>query len=132
VCGFCTRTDIVREHLEDNLRICDVSAKGLYGFKTVWRKYFSVIVAPKLQATSQRVCFDNFKKRSCKYSKDLSHWIFPRKRDYIYFIHYLTCFKTWEMTGISAFWDPNFQGRPASWSHVRNQVQGIEFESYKW
>jgi hypothetical protein len=30
VCGFCTRTDIVREHLEDNLRICDVSAKGLY------------------------------------------------------------------------------------------------------
>jgi hypothetical protein len=30
VCGCCTRTDIVREHLEDNLRICDVSAKGLY------------------------------------------------------------------------------------------------------
>ena len=29
MCGFCTRTDIVREHLEDNLRICDVSAKGL-------------------------------------------------------------------------------------------------------
>ena len=25
-----TRTDIVREHLEDTLRICDVSAKGLY------------------------------------------------------------------------------------------------------
>jgi hypothetical protein len=25
----CTRTDIVREHLEDTLRICDVSAKGL-------------------------------------------------------------------------------------------------------
>ena len=31
VCGCCTRTDIVREHLEDTLRICDVSAKGLYG-----------------------------------------------------------------------------------------------------
>jgi hypothetical protein len=30
VCGFCIRTDIVREHLEENLRICDVSAKGLY------------------------------------------------------------------------------------------------------
>jgi hypothetical protein len=30
VCGCCTRTDIVREHLEDTLRICDVSAKGLY------------------------------------------------------------------------------------------------------
>ena len=30
MCGFCTRTDIVREHLEDNLRICDVSAMGLY------------------------------------------------------------------------------------------------------
>jgi hypothetical protein len=30
VCGRCTRTDIVREHLEDTLRICDVSAKGLY------------------------------------------------------------------------------------------------------
>jgi hypothetical protein len=29
VCGCCTRTDIVREHLEDTLRICDVSAKGL-------------------------------------------------------------------------------------------------------
>jgi hypothetical protein len=28
-CGCCTRTDIVREHLEDTLRICDVSAKGL-------------------------------------------------------------------------------------------------------
>ena len=30
LCGCCTRTDIVREHLEDTLRICDVSAKGLY------------------------------------------------------------------------------------------------------
>ena len=30
VCGCCTRTDIVREHLEDTLRICDVSAMGLY------------------------------------------------------------------------------------------------------
>jgi hypothetical protein len=29
VCGCCTRTDIVREHLEDTLWICDVSAKGL-------------------------------------------------------------------------------------------------------
>jgi hypothetical protein len=29
VCGCCTRTDIVREHLEDTLRICDVSAMGL-------------------------------------------------------------------------------------------------------
>ena len=29
VCGCCTRTDIVREHLEDTLRICEVSAKGL-------------------------------------------------------------------------------------------------------
>ena len=29
VCGCCTRTDIVREHLEDTLRIGDVSAKGL-------------------------------------------------------------------------------------------------------
>jgi hypothetical protein len=29
VCGCCTRTDIVREHLEDTLKICDVSAKGL-------------------------------------------------------------------------------------------------------
>ena len=29
VCGCCTRTDIVREHLEDTLGICDVSAKGL-------------------------------------------------------------------------------------------------------
>jgi hypothetical protein len=27
VCGCCTRTDIVREHLEDTLRICDVSAR---------------------------------------------------------------------------------------------------------
>ena len=31
VCGCCTRTDIVREHLEGTLRICDVSAMGLYG-----------------------------------------------------------------------------------------------------
>ena len=30
VCGCCTRTDIVRERLEDTLRICDVSAMGLY------------------------------------------------------------------------------------------------------
>jgi hypothetical protein len=29
-CGCCTRTDIVREHQEDTLRICDVSAMGLY------------------------------------------------------------------------------------------------------
>jgi hypothetical protein len=29
VCGCCTRTNIVREHLEDALRICDVSAMGL-------------------------------------------------------------------------------------------------------
>jgi hypothetical protein len=42
ICGCCTRTDIVREHLEDTLRICDVSAMGLYrpgaGFtKAEWR-----------------------------------------------------------------------------------------------
>jgi hypothetical protein len=30
VCGCCTRTDIVGEHLEDTLRICDVSTMGLY------------------------------------------------------------------------------------------------------
>ena len=35
VCGCCTRTDIVREHLEDTLRICDVSAKGLYIESTI-------------------------------------------------------------------------------------------------
>jgi hypothetical protein len=29
VCGCSTQTDIVREHLEDTLRICDVSAMGL-------------------------------------------------------------------------------------------------------
>jgi hypothetical protein len=29
VCGCCTRTDIVREHLEDTLRICEVSAMGV-------------------------------------------------------------------------------------------------------
>jgi hypothetical protein len=29
VYGCCTRTDIVREQLEDTLRICDVSAMGL-------------------------------------------------------------------------------------------------------
>jgi hypothetical protein len=32
VCGCCTRTDIVREHLEDTVRICDVSAMGLLWF----------------------------------------------------------------------------------------------------
>jgi hypothetical protein len=31
VCGCCTRTDIVREHLEGTLRICDVSAMGSNG-----------------------------------------------------------------------------------------------------
>ena len=41
VCGCCTRTDIVREHLEDTLRICDVSAKGL--FKVSNQKLSSVI-----------------------------------------------------------------------------------------
>ena len=30
VCACFTRIDIVREHLEDTLRICDVSAMGLY------------------------------------------------------------------------------------------------------
>jgi hypothetical protein len=34
VCGCSTRTDIVREHLEDTLRICDVSAMGLFLFRT--------------------------------------------------------------------------------------------------
>ena len=32
VCGCCTRTDIVREYLEDTLRICDVSAM-VYSFE---------------------------------------------------------------------------------------------------
>ena len=30
VCACRTRIDIVREHLEDTLRICDVIAMGLY------------------------------------------------------------------------------------------------------
>jgi hypothetical protein len=33
-CGCRTRTDIVREHLEDTLRICDVSAMGLYQYNS--------------------------------------------------------------------------------------------------
>jgi hypothetical protein len=43
VCGCCTRTDIVREHLEDTLRIYDVSAMGLfYDFiKVLRRNYYS-------------------------------------------------------------------------------------------
>ena len=41
VCGCCTRTDIVREHLEDTLRISDVSAKGLY---SELQKYLTIII----------------------------------------------------------------------------------------
>jgi hypothetical protein len=40
VCGCCTRIDIVREHLEDTLRICDVSAMGLLSIVTTG-SYFS-------------------------------------------------------------------------------------------
>jgi hypothetical protein len=36
VCGCCTRTDIVRQHLEDTLRICDVSAMGLLTWPPVF------------------------------------------------------------------------------------------------
>jgi S-ribosylhomocysteine lyase LuxS involved in autoinducer biosynthesis len=42
VCGCCTRTDIVREHLEDTLRICDVSAMGLYTTNTIQFPYYRV------------------------------------------------------------------------------------------
>ena len=45
-CGCCTRTDIVREHLEDTLRICDVSAMGLY---VVTYIYLSLV--PRLLST---------------------------------------------------------------------------------
>jgi hypothetical protein len=38
VCGCCTRTDIVGEHLEDTLRICDVSAMGLYDQRLIAKK----------------------------------------------------------------------------------------------
>jgi hypothetical protein len=42
LCGCCTRTDIVREHLEDTLRICDVSAMGLLSIiKTSYKIYNS-------------------------------------------------------------------------------------------
>jgi hypothetical protein len=40
VCGCCTRTDIVRKHLEDTLWICNVSAMGLY----IGSKLFSLEV----------------------------------------------------------------------------------------
>jgi hypothetical protein len=40
VCGCCTRTDIVREHLEDTLRICDVSAMGLFECNQHCNRYF--------------------------------------------------------------------------------------------
>ena len=48
VCGCCTRTDIVREHLEDTLRICDVSAKGLYYYAA----QSSPLLALKITLTS--------------------------------------------------------------------------------
>jgi hypothetical protein len=47
VCGCCTRTDIVREHLENTLRICDVSAMGLFMHQ---KKKIASKVAAKLQA----------------------------------------------------------------------------------
>jgi hypothetical protein len=47
VCGCCTRTDIVREHLEDSLRICDVSAKGLL-YENFFKSFFNAGVSPSL------------------------------------------------------------------------------------
>ena len=41
VCGCCTRTYIVRKHLEDTLRICDVSAIRVYS--SAIRVYSSAI-----------------------------------------------------------------------------------------
>jgi hypothetical protein len=41
VCGGCTRIDIVREHLEDTIRICDVSGMGLY---TIIIIYFYLVI----------------------------------------------------------------------------------------
>jgi hypothetical protein len=46
VCGCCTRTDIVREHLGDTLRICDVSAMGLYRKKHKVRTVVQFISQP--------------------------------------------------------------------------------------
>jgi hypothetical protein len=43
VCGCCTRTDIVREQLEDTLRICDVSAMGLF-FMCVLISFLTVFI----------------------------------------------------------------------------------------
>ena len=39
VCGCCTRKDIVREHLEDTLRICDVSAKVYWHVVCFWLQH---------------------------------------------------------------------------------------------
>jgi hypothetical protein len=49
VCGCCTRTDIVREHLEDTLRICDVSAKGLLRFRSALHCDYSGITDIDIQ-----------------------------------------------------------------------------------
>jgi hypothetical protein len=51
VCGCCTRTDIVREHLEDTLRICDVSAMGLNWHTNSSTKMYSIPAAPNPMTT---------------------------------------------------------------------------------
>ena len=59
VCGCCTRTDIVREHLEDTLGICDVSAKGLLPVITAEHPFLSSnidgnsVVLPVLEPLSK-------------------------------------------------------------------------------
>jgi hypothetical protein len=55
VCGCCTRTDIVREHLEDTLRICDVSAMGLLAHKF---KYKNVQYTCGPKSNDNRCCIE--------------------------------------------------------------------------
>jgi hypothetical protein len=82
VCGYCTRTYIVREHLEDTLRICDVSTMGLYAtclpsiglpgfqsaqFRIAW--FLSII----LVLLTSRI-FINLPRRSLSFNSLMALW----------------------------------------------------------
>ena len=56
-CGCCTRTDIVREHLEDTLRICDVNAMGLYFVRMIRTNRFGLL---RIKAHQEGTVFQVF------------------------------------------------------------------------
>jgi hypothetical protein len=93
VCGCCTRTDIVRKHLEDTLRICDVM-QWVCSISFYANVIISILVELSQGAGSVWLADTNEPKEYSFWRTTYKHWSFlfmEAKSQNMFILAFLNC-----------------------------------------